>query len=294
MSRKLKTGPKVVITLAVAAAGYFGVTALVRHTIYAPDLHLNSTPAALDLAFDTVTFQTADAVTLYGWFVPAAAEASDAPRPTVLLLRGRTGNISADVQKLRTFHDAGLDVLAFDYRGYGKSNGTPSEDGLTYDGLAGYFYLTRKRGVPPERLFFYGEGLGAAVAIDLAMQVPAAGLITEGAFTSMADIATTKPSFIPWRLLLRDQFNAIAKIHHIRMPLLMFHSSQDDEVPYRHAQLLYYHARDPKELITVTGSHDNAFVRSRDEFRAKIAEFVTRADRAPATEQTQSQAGHTS
>lgn len=299
MSRQLRTWPKFIVFVVVVGGAIWIVNSTVQHAVYAPDPNVAATPAGVGLAFDNVAFQTPDVVTLHGWFLPAGDEKSEVAartHPTVLFLHGNRGNVSAVIPKLRALHEAGLNVFTFDYRGFGKSNGTPSERGLNLDALAAYFHLTGKYAVPAERLFLYGEGLGAAVAIQLATHVPAAGMITEGAFTSLPDVLEIKPSFIPWRLLLfRNQFNALAKVNRIRMPLLLLHSSQDDVVPYRQAERLFFYAANPKQLVPVTGTHDTAFAQSKDLIREQISAFVAKTNvPAAAHERPTAVAGQTS
>ena len=298
MSRQLRAWPKFIVFLVVTGGAIWIVNGVVQRAVYAPDPNIAATPAGIGLAFDNVAIQTPDGVTLHGWFLPAGDEKGEAAgraHPTVLFLHSNRGNVGAGLPKLQALHDAGLNVFTFDYRGFGKSNGTPSERGLNLDALAAYFHVTGKYAVPPDRLFLYGEGLGAAVAIQLATQMPAAGMITEGAFTSLPDVLEIKPSFIPWRLLLfRNQFNALVKIKRIRMPLLLLHSSQDDVVPYRQAEQLFFYAANPKQLVPVTGTHDTAFAQSKDLIREQITAFVDKTNGpAAAHEQPTASAGQT-
>ena len=182
--------------------------------------------------------------------------------------------MSDSLEKIRFFHDMGLDVFAIDYHGYGASGGAPSESGLTGDAIAAYFYLVDKRNVKPGRLYVCGEDLGAAVAIDLATRVTMAGLITEGANASILEKIEDDWPLIPWQYLLRNQFDCIRKIGDVHVPVLMIHSSDDELVPFNDSRRLYVLAHDPKELVEIHGSHRDAFVKSFDTYYDKIDQFV--------------------
>ena len=135
------------------------------HLIYFPARDLERTPAALGLPFEDVELRTADGERVHGWFLSAPAPAS----VTVLLLHGNAGNISHRFEKLAVLRNLGADVLIVDYRGYGRSSGRPTETGTYRDADAAYEYLVQARGIDPRRLVLYGESLGAAVAVDLAV-----------------------------------------------------------------------------------------------------------------------------
>ncbi len=262
------------VSIAVVALGW-GANHIAQRTAYQPDPLVASTPAALQLPFDTVAFETADVIMLHGWFLPAPGTNSVA---TLLVLRDGNGNISQGLPKIRALRELGFNILTFDYRGFGRSNGTPSESGLNLDALAAYHFLTDKRGISPQHLFLYGDGLGAAIAVQLAAVRPAAGLIAEGAFISLSDLAESRHPYFPWRVLLRShEYNTLARLHGIHMPLLLIHSEQDQVIPYRHAERLFASAIKPKELVTVQGPHGEAYAASAELFRDKISAFTSQA-----------------
>ncbi len=282
MRRRLTTWPKILGFLLVVGGVYCGLNYYGRQLIYSPSSRVTNTPAKIGLLFDNVFITTPDGININGWFVPADVELPTAP--TLLFFRRSTGNMSDSLDKLRLFHDLGLTVFIIDYRGYGKSGGVPSEQGLTQDAVAAYFYLTGQRGVPTEQLFLFGETLGAAVAIDLATKVDAAGLIAEAAFTSIFDRVQQDRPYLPLQLLTRDKYDCAAKIRNVRMPVLLVHSADDEIVPFREAELLYAAARDPKELFSIHGTHADAFVSSFDTYYDKIALFISQHTATPALE----------
>jgi fermentation-respiration switch protein FrsA (DUF1100 family) len=274
--------------LLLGAGLYFGFRYLEQRTLYAPDPVVTDTPAKIGLSFQNAVIDSGDGLKLAGWFVPSETQATN--QPTLLFFHGNAGNVSYNLDRLRLFHDVDLDVYIIDYRGYGKSEGTPSERGLGIDALSMYFYLTEKRGVAPERLFFYGESLGAAVAVDLATQIRAAGLIIEAPFTSNADRARKKWPGIPWELLLRDNYDSLAKISKINMPLLVIHSVDDEVIPFSNSQKLYATAKQPKELFQMRGPHRESFINSFDTYSDKVMSFVAQYTRQP-TEHATGSAG---
>jgi fermentation-respiration switch protein FrsA (DUF1100 family) len=274
MSRRQRTWPKLVVLLLLAAGLYCAERYSEQRTLYAPDPVIAQTPAKIGLPFQGVIIDSTDGVKLSGWFVPGALEATAQPRPTLLFFHGNAGNISYNLHRLRVFHEAGLDVLTMDYRGYGKSDGVPSERGLGADAMSAYFYLTEKRGVVPERLILYGESLGAAVAVELAMKVSAAGMILEAPFTSNADRVGKKWPLIPWEHILRDNYDSMPKIHKINMPVLFVHSVDDEVIPFSYSQRLYMTASEPKELLKLHGTHRDIFINSYDTYSEKVTSFV--------------------
>ena len=165
-------------------------------------------------------------------------------------------------------------MFIIDYRGYGKSSGNPSERGLANDALAAYSYLVEKRGVKPQRLYLYGEDLGAAVAIDLATKARAAGLITEAASASVVGDVQQAWPLIPWQFLLRNKFDSVSKIRDVHIPVLLIHSADDDVVSFNDSRRLFALAHEPRQLLEIHGAHNDAFVNSFDAYYDAISHFV--------------------
>jgi pimeloyl-ACP methyl ester carboxylesterase len=246
--------------------------------VFHPSTTLTRTPQDIDLPFDSVILAAADEVNIHGWFIPEHPSEEENPvrdvAPSLLFFHGGDGNCSDRLQKIRLFHDIGFDVFIIDYRGYGKSGGMPSERGLANDALAAYSYLVEKRGVKPQRLYLYGEDLGAAVAIDLATKARAAGLITEAASASVIGEIEQAWPFIPWQYLLRNKFDSVAKIRDVHIPVLFIHSADDDVVSFNDSRRLFALAREPRQLVEIHGAHNDAFVNSFDAYYDAISQFV--------------------
>lgn len=278
MKRKTRLWLRFLLVALLGGGGYLLMRDYEQEYVYAPTAFIKKTPRDAGMPFDSIALASTDGVTIQGWFIPA--QSTDQPPPTnstartLLFLHGRKGNMSDCLEKIHLFHDMGLDVFAIDYHGYGTSSGAPTESALSGDALAAYFYLVDKRNVKLERLYLFGEDLGAAVAIDLATRVALAGLITEGANASILEKIEQDWPLIPWQYLLLNQFDSIRKIGDVRVPVLMFHSSDDELVPFNDSQRLYVLAHEPKELVEIHGPHRDPFVKSFDTYYDKIDQFV--------------------
>lgn len=253
------------LTALLTAAGAYGALLLFlyfnqAHLLYLPDLPsraLVATPADAGLAYETVHLNTGDGVRLHGWYVPAAS-----PRGTLLFFHGNAGNISHRLDSLRIFHGLNLDVLIFDYRGYGQSEGKPDEEGTHRDALAAWRHLTELRGVAADRIVLFGRSLGAALAARLATEVRPGGLILESAFTSVPDLATDLYWWLPARPLARLHYATRDYLAQVTCPVLVVHSPEDEIIPYRHGQALYAEARPPKAFLQLRGDHNSGFLLS--------------------------------
>ncbi len=214
---------------------------------------------------------------LYAWWIPA--EQADAP--TMLYLHGNDKNIGGafEVSRVMRLHEMGYNLLAVDYRGYGKSTGGEPDEAKVYeDAEASWKYLLSSRAGNPKRTYIYGHSLGGAIAIDLAVHHPeAAGLIAESTFTSMADMARHKYAYMPVDLLLNQRFDSLSKVRHLKVPLLLIHGTWDRRIPYQMSQRLFESAPQPKfEKLIEGGQHENNGFVAPLEYRAAVTEFVQR------------------
>jgi uncharacterized protein len=223
--------------------------------LYFPSRRLAATPAAASLDYDDVALETADGERLHGWWVPSQAPAAG----HLLLCHGNGGNVGDRVIQIALLGAAGLDVLAFDYRGYGRSSGRASEEGTYRDARAARAALLERPGVDPERVFYLGESLGAAVAIELAREHAPAGLILQSPFTSIRDMARLHYPFIP-RALVPDAYPSLRRIASLDVPLLVLHGDRDEIVPSLHGEALCEAARSPKRLEILAGVGHNDVV----------------------------------
>lgn len=265
----------------ILAAGLYGGLCLL---VYALQAHLlfvrgggvpRRTPAAIGIPFEEVWLETSDGVRLHSWWLHPAAAAGGG-RPAIVLCHGNAGTIENRLEVARVFHEMGLSVLLFDYRGYGLSDGSPGEEGTYLDAEAA-FDAVRARGVAAERIVVYGESLGGAVAVELCRRRPAAALITEATFTSVPAMASKTYPWLPVRWLCRYRYDSLSKVAHLALPKLLLHSPEDHLVPFAHAEQLAAVASEPRELIRTEGGHnDGGFLRRR-EWITQVAAFVQQA-----------------
>ena len=195
---------------------------------------------------EDVWFASADGERLHGWWVPAAGKPA---LGHVLLCHGNAGTIADRLPHARLLAGAGLDVLLFDPRGYGRSSGRPHEEGTYADGRAARAALLAREGVDPARVLLLGESLGGAVALRLAVEDPPAGLVLQSAFASVRDVAAVHYPFIP-RALVPDAYPSLRLVGGLRAPLLVVHGERDDVVPVEHGRRLFAAAPEPKALRT--------------------------------------------
>lgn len=204
------------------------------------------------LPLEDVWFQTEDGTTLFGWYVQASPAA-----PVLLWCHGNAGNIIHRLENLAELYRLGLSVFIFDYRGYGRSSGTPSEEGLYRDALAAYGYLVNQRGIRPERLVLFGRSLGASVAGELASRKPAAGLILESPFPSIAAMARVHYLGLPMHWFVSGRFPLAERLAHVTIPVLVVHGDRDEIVPIELGRQVYDAAREPKSFYVIEGADHN-------------------------------------
>lgn len=280
--RRLLT--RVVGTLAaLVILGYAGAIAYLmmneRRLIFRPAERRVATPdPRFALNERRVTYPSSDQVTLSAWVVPPAP--ARASGMWLLICHGNLGNIGFRQRPefYARMRDLGVALLAFDYRGFGESTGAPEEAGLYADSNASYDYLTRTLGVPSDHVVIFGHSLGSGVAIELASRVPAAGLIVEGAYTSVVDRGQELYPWLPVRLVASQRFPSIARMPSIAMPTLFLHSPEDEVIPYAHGQRLFEAAREPKRFVSVKGGHEYAFRADAAVYYGAIAQLLREVD----------------
>jgi uncharacterized protein len=205
------------------------------------------------LAFEDAWFHAADGTKLHGWYVPQTR-----PRAVVLFCHGNEGNVATWAGNLRLLHDrVGIAMLAFDYRGYGRSEGRPSEAGILADARAARAWLAHRAGIPESQIVVMGRSLGGAAAIDLAAADGARALVVESTFTSAPDVAHAKVPWLPLRTLMRTELNSIAKIGNYHGPFLQSHGTDDRLVPFDMGKRLFAAANEPKRFVTIPGGSHN-------------------------------------
>lgn len=242
--------------------------------LYFPDKQLVATPAQVKLPFENVWMTTSDGVRIHGWFIPTKHRGPDAP--TLLFCHGNAGNISHRLDKAGRLTAAGANVFLFDYRGYGQSQGRPSEKGTYRDAEAAYRYLTEEKKISAQRIIVHGESLGGGIAVETALHHPVAGLILESAFTSTHDMAKRVFPFLPTRWMVQYKYDNLSKVSRLSVPSLVLHSPQDEIVPFEMGKQLYEAARGPKWLVELTGDHNEGYIDSGKIYSQGVETFLNR------------------
>ena len=265
----------VVVVGSVVAAAVAAMLAFVflhqESAIYFPDRPLRFTPGDLGMRFEDVRLRTADGVTVAAWWIPAPDS-----RGALIFCHGNAGNVGDRVRKLRLFHDLGLSVLAFDYRGYGASEGRPSEEGTARDMDAAVAHVREARGVPLERAVFYGESLGGAVAIEAAVRFPPGALVAESTFTSARAMAHRHYPFVP-SFIVRVGYDSLSRVGALACPKLILHGPRDTIVPFEMGEALFRAAPEPKRFAVLVGDHNSGGILESPEARRALAELLDAA-----------------
>ena len=260
---------KILIYTVVFVGGVFMYTKyLEKNSIFFPTKEIELTPFDVGFSYEEVYLKTADNVKLNGWFIPQAGVSK-----TLLVFHGNGGNISNRLDKLVFLYQSKVNIFIIDYRGYGVSEGVPSEKGVYLDSKAAYNYLVNELKVKPIDIILYGESLGVAIAIDLAAKEKVAALIMEGAFSSGKDMGRELYPYLP-RFILPNVFNSLDKIKKINVPQLFIHAKDDEAVPFSLAKKLYNAANEPKEFVEIKGGHNGAFLESQEDYTRVISNFI--------------------
>jgi len=238
--------------------------------IFFPYTGLDQTPADWGFGYEDVFVDTADGLRLHGWYIPHRGA-----KRTLLFFHGNAGNISHRGASVEIFHRLGLNVFIFDYRGYGRSQGKPSEKGLYTDARAAWGYLTRERGLEQEDIILFGRSLGGTVAAELAAEVQPGGLILESSFSSARDMAHVIFPVFSRLVFMRYQFNTVAYIRRVTCPVLVLHSPRDEIIPYPLGEKIFGMANKPKSLVKLTGDHNSGFLASQPDYERALDEFIS-------------------
>src|SRR2546427_10025337 len=253
--------------------------------VYQPDRVLAATGAELGRPFENVFFKASDSVQLHGWFFPAN---TNSPRAhlAVLLCHGNAGNISHRLDVCQVLLETGVNLFMFDYRGYGHSQGRPSESGTYLDAQAAHEWLQRK-GFPGKNIIAFGESLGGGIASELAAREPLAGLVLQSTFSCLPDIGAELFPWLPVRLLSTIQYSTCTRLPRLKIPVLVMHSRADELIGFHHAEKNYGLANEPKMFWELQGSH-NGSVSEPQNFKEGMEKFLrmveTFAVRQTATE----------
>ena len=260
------------VTLLVACLAILNIIMyfLQPSMLFMPYREIEATPESWGMHYSPVEIKTEDNVKLHGWFIPAKGS-----NKVILFSHGNAGNISNRGDSIKIFHELVLNVLIFDYRGYGKSEGHPHEQGLYKDAYAAWIYLIEKKGYEKENIILFGRSLGGAVAMWLAVKVQARFLILESTFSSFRDMASTQLPIISRLLVARYRFKTASRVSKFTGRLLVVHSVEDEIVPYKLAKKIFNAAAEPKTFLTISGGHNEGFMISQETYKNGLKQFIS-------------------
>lgn len=269
----------IVVSVAVGAFVAFGLYLYLSQDrmVFFPTSEMEATPADIGLDFEDVFIEVGDSEQVHAWYVPARIEDNadnNSGAPTVLFFHGNGGNISGRLPTIELIAGLGANIMLVDYRGYGRSDGAPSEDNMFSDALAGYRRLIDTKGTPPDQIILFGRSLGGAVAIELATRVECAGLIVESSFTSAKAMGKLMFPYFPVGLLLKHKFSSIDKISKINCPLLVTHSKEDDMIPFQMGRALFEKALGPKRMVVISGLHNERDYMQDSSYRESLENIL--------------------
>jgi fermentation-respiration switch protein FrsA (DUF1100 family) len=249
--RKTRGGPLWAVAALTFALLGAGCDNMLSGFIFFPDRHLESTPVGWGLPHQEVWVAADDGPRLHGWHLPAPSA-----RTLMLFCHGNAGNISHRLDNIARLLAAGISVYIFDYRGYGLSEGSPSEKGLYLDAEAAQRKAQELAQAGGQRLVIFGRSLGGVAAVHLARRGGCAGVVLESTFTNLGAMARVH-YHLPLTSLLAGRFDSLGRIAGLRCPALFIHGDQDDVVPYALGRQLYEAAPNPKEFLTIPGAGHN-------------------------------------
>jgi fermentation-respiration switch protein FrsA (DUF1100 family) len=242
-----------------------------RFLIYFPVKSIDFTPDQFGLRYKDIYFQTNDGLELNGWLIPA-----ENSQGVILFCHGNAGNISHRHESIHFFLSLQLDVFIFDYRGFGRSKGTPDEAGTYLDGEAAWNYLIEKEAYSPEQIIIFGRSLGTGIASWLTLNKRPKAVILESSFTSLPDLGAKIYPLFPVRLLSRYKYPTSENLKHIDCPKLFIHSKDDEIIPYTLGFKNYQISTEPKQFLEIHGSHNDGFMVSGNIYEKGIRDFLSK------------------
>ncbi len=243
---------------------------LLNSLLYVPSREIVRQPAELGSSARDLSIETEDEECLHGWWIRAPAPS----RGHVLFCHGNAGNIGDRVEHAGLLANAGFDVLLFDYRGYGRSSGRPSEEGTYRDARAARRALLLQEEVDESGVLYLGESLGGAVALALALEAPPGGLVLQSTFTSVRDVGRVHYPFLP-SAVVPDAYPSIRLVGKLEAPLLLLHGERDDVVPLSQGRALFEAAAGSKRMRVFPGlGHSDLVPLAGPAYAEAITEWV--------------------
>jgi uncharacterized protein len=269
-SRELLIGATVAVVLGCAAFVYGLRTLESMMTFHPVRRSETETPAGAE----TVWFKSADGTRLNGFFFASQSKPEVA---TIVFFHGNGGNITNVTWLAQRYAKHGFNVLLFDYRGYGASDGVAGDEaGLYNDGDAAVTFVVNEKKVRPEDIVLYGHSLGTAVAADVASRRNFAAVVLESGFSSASSVAATALPWLPRPLhfLGKNRFESARKLTNIKSPILIAHGDPDETIPTSEAHLLFASANEPRKLLIVPGAGHVPFGSAGEQYLDQVEQFM--------------------
>jgi fermentation-respiration switch protein FrsA (DUF1100 family) len=238
--------------------------------IYIPSKEIFRTPSDEGMEYEDIDLYTSDGVCINAWHIP-----NDQRKETVLFCHGNGGSMSHRIDTIKLINDLGFSVFIFDYRGYGISEGTPSEKGTYLDSEAALKYLLEDKKISEERIIIWGRSLGGPIAANLAKEQKFFACVLESTFTSIKDMAKLRFKIFPSALLAKYRYSTIDYVKDIDIPLLIVHSPEDDIIPFWMGEKIFKEAEEPKEFLELKGDHNNTYFYSQAKYTTALKKFFT-------------------
>lgn len=259
----------VIVLLGILAAFlYLGQGKL----IFFPSSEMSLKPDQVGLPYEELLIEVTPTEKLHGWYFPV--DHSRPSKKTVLFFHGNAGNISHRLETASLITELGAECLLFDYRGYGRSDGSATEENCYADARAVYDWLRQTKGLDADDIVLFGRSLGGTVAIDLATRVECGGLIVESSFSSIEDMGKRLYPFLPVKYLVRYRFDALEKIGRVNCPVLVTHSPNDEMVPFEMGRKLYEAAAKPSRFIELSGGHNDPSYFQSEVYRQALTSLI--------------------
>lgn len=269
---KLNIFLKIGLSIIFVLAGFIVIIRMIESkSIFFPTKYPDGQweTSGLNFNIENCWLKSADGLKLHGWFIPVAGSTK-----VLLWFHGNAGNLSHRLDNIIMLQEVGVQQFILDYRGYGRSEGTPEEQGMYLDAEAACNFLINKKGFAPENIIIFGRSLGGGVAAELALRKPCGGLILESTFTSVGEIARKVVPFLPTTKILKNKFDTLAKIRQIRIPVLVIHGLQDELIPYENGEKIFTTANKPKYFYPVNAGHNDLYFRGGKPYLNRIKQFA--------------------
>lgn len=261
----------------VAVIVFFGLLAAILYLaqgklVFFPSSEISLRPDQIGLTYEELLINVTPTEKLHAWFFPL-----DHNRPTektVLFFHGNAGNISHRLETASLITELGAECILFDYRGYGRSDGSATEENCYADAMAVYDWLRQTKGVDADDIVLFGRSLGGAVAIDLATRVECGGLIVESTFSSIEEMGKRMYPFLPVKYLVRYRFDSFEKISRVNCPVLVTHSPDDEMVPFKMGRKLFEAASAPRRFLELSGGHNDPGYFQSEDYRQALTSLI--------------------